>query len=298
MDPTEPQSLIKLTQPINILVQRRASIGDVIMTTGVVRELKRQYGANANIDVATDYAEIYRNNPHIRNVFPVDQIPPVNNRYDIYHNLDDAYELNPYTNYLDAYFYRVFGSANTHDKSVELFDTNEDKTPIDGKYVVVHLRNWHWQAKNISMDTWFDVFVKVFEVDPNIKIVCVGGSTDYFLEHPNFVDARNKTSQQIKSLCDGAQCFVGIDSGPFWCASASRTHIIGVLTHLLPERVMPWRKHDYMYNATAIQTREDCAGCNDRQTRPIRQIICEKTDFPCTRNFDTTAIADAILKTL
>jgi len=145
--------MIKLTQPINILVQRRASIGDVIMTTGIVRELKRQYGANANIDVATDYAEIYRNNPHIRNVFPVDQIPPVNNRYDIYHNLDDAYELNPYTNYLDAYFYRVFGSANKHDKTVELFDTDEDKTPIDGKYIVLNLRNLHLQAKNIIATT-------------------------------------------------------------------------------------------------------------------------------------------------
>lgn len=288
--------MIKLANPLNILVQRRASIGDVIMTTGVVRELKKRYGSNANIDVATDYAGVYKNNPHIRNVFPVDQIPSVNN-WDIYYNLDNAYELTPNLGFLDAYFYRVFGSINL-DKSVELFDKPEDKIAIDGNYIVVHLRNWHWQAKNISMDTWFDVFAKVFEVDPLVKVVCVGGSTDHFVEHPNFIDARDKTSQQIKSLCDGAKCFVGIDSGPFWCASASRTHVIGLLTHLLPERIMPWRKHDYMYNATAIQTLEDCAGCNDRQARPIRQIVCEKSNFPCTKNFDTTAIADAILKTL
>ena len=57
---------MKLEQPINILVQRRAAIGDVIMTTGIVRELKRRYGNNANVDVATDFAEAYRNNPNIQ----------------------------------------------------------------------------------------------------------------------------------------------------------------------------------------------------------------------------------------
>jgi len=289
---------MKLTKTLNILVQRRGAIGDVIMTTGVVRELKKRYGVNADIDVATDYAEVYRNNPHIRNVFPVDQIPPVNNRYDLYYNLDDAYELNPYTNYLDAYFYRVFGTTSTVDKSVELFDSSNDQTKIDGNYIVVHMRNWHWQAKNIDMAVWFDVFARVFEVNPAIRVVCVGGSTDHYIDHPNFVDARNRTSQQIKALCDRAQCFVGIDSGPFWCAAASRTQVIALLTHLLPERIMFDRKREYMHNATAITTLEDCAGCNDRQARPIRQIICEKTNFPCTNNFDTDAIASAILRTL
>ena len=78
---------MKLERPINILVQRRAAIGDVIMSTAVVRELKLKYGPNTNIDVATDFAEVYRNNPHIRNIFPVDQIPNVAG-WDIYINLD------------------------------------------------------------------------------------------------------------------------------------------------------------------------------------------------------------------
>ena len=274
--------MTELLKPINILVQRRASIGDVIMTTGVVRELKKQYKENANIIVATDYMEVYKNNPHIAGVVPVASVDP--KQFDVVYNLDDAYEYSPYTNYVNAYFYRVFGSNTTMDHSVELFDTPTDKMEIDGDYIVVHLRNWHWQAK--------------FETNDTVKVVCVGGNTDSFVEHPNFIDARNKTSQQIKALCDGAKCFVGIDSGPYWCAAASKTHIIGLLTHLLPERIMPDRKREYMYNATAIQTREDCAGCNDEQTRPIHQIACKKTDFPCTRNFDTDAIATAILETL
>jgi ADP-heptose:LPS heptosyltransferase len=236
----------------------------------------------------------------------VDQIPPVNNRYDIYYNLDDAYEYNPYTNYVDNYFYRVFGDKECN-KEVELFPTEEDKllveqdaVSMDMPYVVIHMRNWHWQAKNIELGVWFEIFEKVFTERSDFMFVCVGNKQDHFVEgHPNFFDARDRyNSQQLKHLCDHANAFVGIDSGPFQCAAASSTRIIGLLTHLLPERIMPYRKWEFNHNAVAIQTSEDCAGCNDEQIRPIMQIFCKKGDFPCTRNFDTDLVAQEILKTL
>ena len=296
--------MIKLTKPISILVKRRAAIGDVIMTTGVVRELKKKYGDNADIMVATDSIEVYKNNPHIKGVVPFDAADA--NRFDVVYNLDDCYEMNPYTNYIDAYFHCVFTEREV-DKSVELFASEEDHTRVLnfeyqhnlGTYIVVHMRNWHWQAKNIDMSVWFEVYAKLFEHDPELKVVVAGGATDHCIEHPNFVDARDQfTVQQLKALCDGAACFVGIDSAPYHCAAASSTHIVSLLTHLLPERIVPYRKWQLGYNNTSIQTREDCAGCNDRQQRPIRQIICEKGNFPCTSNFDTDAIAQAIIKQL
>jgi ADP-heptose:LPS heptosyltransferase len=99
-------------------------------------------------------------------------------------------------------------------------------------------------------------------------------------------------------LCESAQCFVGIDSGPFHCAAASDTNIVSLLTHLKAERIMPERKWLKGYKVTAIETLEDCRGCNDRQALPVRQLVCEKGNHPCTTNFDTQAIATAILKTL
>lgn len=296
---------MKTETPINILVQRRASIGDVIMSTGVVRELKHKYGSNANIDVATDYAEVYRNNPHIRNIFPVDQIPDVR-RWEIFVNLDNAYELNPTEHYVKNYFYRAFG-GNSLNQQVELFPNDEDKTAVVDfrqqneldRYIVVHMRNWHWPAKNITMEVWFDVYAKLFEKRTDFRVVCVGGSTDFEVEHPLFVDARAKfNNQQLKLLCDGAQAFVGVDSGPYWCAAASRTHIIALLTHLRPEVILPIRNWEDGKNAVAIQTLEDCAGCNDTQRRPVSQLICKKGNTPCNNNFDTDAIATAILKVL
>lgn len=300
--------MTKLARPLNILVKRRAAIGDVIMTTGIVRELKRQYGDNARIFVATDNIEVYKNNPHIEGMVYVDQLSPEHyTGFDAIYNLDDAYEHDPDIHFVDSYFYRVFGNANMN-KSVELFPGEEDKTRVLNiqytheldKYIVIHMRNWHWQAKNVSLDVWFDVLTKLFEVRDDFKIITVGGPTDHTVEHPNFVDLRNEnlTVQQMKVLCDGASCFVGIDSAPFQCAAASDTHIVALLTHLRPERIIPDRKWQRGYEVTTIQTNEECRGCADRQQLPVRQINCEKGDYPCTNNFDTQAIADAILKTL
>ena len=297
---------MKLEQPINILVQRRGAIGDVIMSTGVVRELKRKYGTDANIDVATDFAGIYRNNPNIRNIFPVDQVPSVNNKYEIYINLDNAYELNPTEHYVANYFYRAFGTTSMN-MATELFPDDNDKNVVDAdlknigdKFIVVHMRNWHWTAKNITIDVWFDIYAKLFEERTDFKIVTVGGITDLHIEdHPLFVDLRGKyNDQQLKYLCDNARAFVGIDSGPYWVASASSTHIIALLTHLRPEVILPWRKHDYANNTTAIQTLEDCRGCNDDQVRPVSQLVCKKSNTPCNNNFDTDAITKAILAQL
>jgi ADP-heptose:LPS heptosyltransferase len=298
---------MKLEQPIDILVQRRAAIGDVIMSTAVVRELKRKYGVNANIDVATDFAEVYRNNPHIRNIIPVDQIPDVRG-WDIYINLDNAYEFNPTQHYQLNYMYKAFGKNYLNlNSAVELFSSPEDQTAVAefqqqhelDQYIVVHMRNWYWTAKNISMEVWLDVYTKIFEQTADFKIVCVGGPTDNFVEHPLFVDARAKfNNQQLKLLCNDARAFVGVDSGPYWCAAASTTHIIALLTHLRPEVIVPIRNWEDGKNALAIQTLEDCRGCNDIQQRPVNKLVCKKVTTPCNNNFDTAAIAQAILDIL
>ncbi len=293
----EPQ--LKIKKPINICVKRRAAIGDVIMTTGVVRELKKLYGDSANITVATDHPSVYTNNPHVSQIVPAASNTTA---FDVTYNLDDAYEYNTGSNFIDCYFHRVFGHTN-FDKSVELFPSDADKElvdsfiaeVIDGPFVVFHMRNWHWQAKNISMDVWFDVLTQLFTERNDVTVVCVGGMSDHYVDHPLIIDVRQRfTDQQLTYLMDKAACFVGIDSAPFWCASASKTHLIGLLTHLAPDCIMPDRKA----KSTAITTREDCAGCNEKQATPVRQIVCSKGNTPCTSNFDTEAIAKAILESL
>jgi ADP-heptose:LPS heptosyltransferase len=295
---------MKIERPVQILVRRRAALGDVIMSTGVVRELKKKY--ECTIDVATEFPNVYSNNPHVRAVYHTDAMPDVKN-YDLYVNLDDAYEHNPLNHYVDSYFYRAFGTSDLDDKSAELFPNESDTEIVNSffqdneidNFIVVHIRQWHWPLKNMSWKTWFAVFEHLFTKRTDFKIVCVGTVQDGHVEHPLFVDARDQLNiQQQKLLMDHAQCFVGIDSGPFHVAATSRAHIVALQTHLLPERILPYRRGMFAYNTTALMSNVDCVGCNDHQQRPVRQVICKHGDFRCKDNFDAQRIADNILELL
>jgi len=205
---------MNIENPVKILVQRTAAMGDVIMSTGVVRELRRRYGDTAQITVATDFLEVYRNNPHINNLIPANVLSAEYvNHWDIYIDLDNAYETNPVNHYVDTYFYRAFGDFSELDQRVELHPDDNDRSvvqedldKIGDKFIVVHMRNWHWGAKNISTDVWFQVFEKLFLQRTDFKIVCVGGKTDLMIDaHPLFYDVRERyNSQQLKLLCDSA----------------------------------------------------------------------------------------------
>jgi ADP-heptose:LPS heptosyltransferase len=295
---------MKIERPQQILVRRRAALGDVIMSTGVVRELKKKY--NCEIDIATEFPNVFDNNPHVRAIYHTDAMPEVKN-YDLYINLDDAYEYNPLNHYVDSYFYRAFGTSTVDNKSVELFETEFDKDIVNSfcqdneldRYIVIHIRQWFWELKNMSWETWFAVFEQLFTERTDFKIVCVGSERDGFVDHPLFVDARGKLSiQQQKLLMDHAICFVGIDSGPFHVAAASRTHIIALQTHLKPERILPYRREMLGYNTTAIMSAVECAGCNDNQARPVRQVVCKYGDYRCKDSFDAERIANNILELL
>ena len=290
---------MKIEQPIQILVRRRAALGDVIMSTGVVRELKRRY--QCVIDIATEFPNVYDNNPHVRAIYHTSAMPDPT-AYDMYINLDDSYELNPINHYLDSYFYRAFGTSAMANKKPELFVTDNDVEVVNSffttneidEYVVIHIRQWHWPLKNMSWDTWYAIFEQIFSVRTDIKIVCVGTSQDGYVEHPLFVDARDQlTVQQQKLLMDNSRCFVGTDSGPYHIASAGNTTIISLHTHLLPDRILPRDQ-----NAVAILSDVDCVGCNDTQQRPVRQVVCKHGDFRCKDSFDATRIANNILELL
>lgn len=290
---------MKIERPIQILVRRRAALGDVIMSTGVVRELKDRY--DCIIDIATEFPNVYNNNPHVRAIYHTDAMPEPT-AYDLYINLDDAYEHNPLNHYIDSYFYRAFGTSAVDNKAVELFANAVDQDTVNAfvqdnaldAYIVIHIRQWYWALKNMSWDTWYAVFERLFANRTDFKIVCVGSASDGFVEHPLFVDARDKLSvQQQKLLMDHARCFVGIDSGPYHIAAASNTHIISLHTHLLPERIVPKNK-----SVTPILASVDCVGCNDNQQRPISQVICKYGDFRCSNSFDADQIANSILEIL
>lgn len=285
-----------------ILVRRRAALGDAIMATGVVRELRKRF-PRSTVDMATEFLDVFNNNPHINHLYHTNAMPDPST-YDMYVDLDDAYERAKDMHYVDCYFYRAFGTdiSTIEDMSPELFyKPQQDDNAVEhfqlvnelDKYICIHIRQWYWAMKNMAWDTWYAVFEKLFTERTDFKIVCVGSEQDGMVDHPLFVDARGKLNlQQTKLLMDDADCFVGIDSGPYHIASASKTSMVSLHTHLLPERVAPRNK-----SVTCIKSEIDCVGCNELQPKPVRQINCihGPEDFRCSRLFDADKIAKAIL---
>ena len=295
---------MKLDYPTTILVKRRAALGDVVMSTAVVRELYKKYDGKCAITVETEFPLVYKNNPYIVDLRNWGECNLVD--YDVVYNLDDAYELNPDNHFVDSMLYRAFGNdiANLN-RAPDLHTDENDRSTVDadikeiGPFFAVHMRNWHWALKNIDVDIWCDIFAKVFEQNADCKVMVVGGPTDYMLDHPLFIDARAKyTPQQLAYLLNSAKCFVGIDSGPFNIAAASSTHIIGLLTHNPPNNIMPIRKFDAGWHTTAIQADIDCVGCNIIQARPVRGIVCKHGDFRCNKLWNTQKIANTIVNQL
>lgn len=294
---------MKLEQPVTILVRRQGALGDVILVTGIVRELHNKYKGQCQIDVATDFGEVFYDNPYVHCIHHTSQIPDVD--YNVVINLDDTYEINPNVSFIDNYNFRVFGDTTVNGE-MELYANVTDVEGIDefvktinAEFIVIHMRNWHWAMKNIAVEVWMDLINKILAANDVIKIVCVGGPTDYFPEgHPRIVDGRNLSIQALSYLLDHAKCFAGIDSAPFHVAGTSSVHIVALLSHMYPEKVLPVRDHKQGSNCTVVQANVDCLGCHSRQKRPVRQIVCERGDYACNTLWDTKKIATAILDQL
>lgn len=293
---------MKIDNPINILVHRRTALGDVIMTTGVIRELKKKYGNTANIYVSTDQQQVYLNNPYVTRVFDTKSTPDLH--WDIVYNLDDAYELNPSNHFVDTYFHRVFGLDHGLDQSMELYPTDEERAKVDAdleligdKFIAIHMRQWHWELKNIQPQVWFDMMIALFEQTIDYKLVCVGGPTDFAVDHPLVINHNGRyNAAETKYILEHASCFVGIDSGPFHCAGATDVPILALLNHIQPQYILPYRNGVLGDNCHVIQAGVDCVGCHERQPKPVRSIECEHGDYRCNLTWNGTQIANKIIE--
>ena len=304
-------SPLKIDKPTRILVDRRKAVGDLLMITPVLRELRKRYGADAYIQVVTEEIIVLENNPHVNLVVKPEDMRR-EDPWDVYINLNDAYELNVTSHYVDAYLYRAFGNTTDDiDRSLELITTAEERenvedavAQINSDYIVVHMRRWAWENKNIDLGVWTMLFAWLEASYPNTKIISVGAQYDYKVPaaaDSRYVDLVDQLSLgEIRHLISNAVAFIGGDSGPYHIASTTDTPIVALLSHLAPEQILPWRDGEFGKNVHVVMSSVECVGCYARQTPPVRNLVCEnKQQWACSKNFDLaniTAALDKILK--
>ena len=61
-----------MQEPLKILVVRFSSIGDIVLTTPVVRMLKKQLNAQVHYLTKSSYVSLLENNPYIDSVYQIE----------------------------------------------------------------------------------------------------------------------------------------------------------------------------------------------------------------------------------
>ena len=286
-----------------ILIDRRAALGDLVMITPVLREMRRRH-PGAFIQVVTEEPAVLNNNPHVNVVCqPTEMVK--SDPWDLYMNLNDAYEKNVTSHYIDSYLHRAFGdNVDGIARSPEMFPTAEEKenvedalTQIGGKYMVVHMRRWAWENKNIDLETWSAYFTRLQQAHPDVKIVSIGAKYDYTVPNDpaHYINLVGQlTLGEIQYLISRAQVFVGPDSGPFHIASTTNTPIVALISHLLPEQILPWRDEEFGKDVTVVLSDVPCTGCYARQKPPVNNLTCEnEVQFVCSKKFDNLKMFEA-----
>jgi ADP-heptose:LPS heptosyltransferase len=298
----------KQTHQSRILIDRRMALGDVIMVTPVVREFRKRY-PDAFIQVVTEKPEVLANNPAVdATVKPTEM--KAGDPWDVYVNLNDAYETNVTSHYVDSMIYRAFGEdKGSIDRSLSVYETEEERQAVDeaieqigGDYIVLHMRRWAWENKNVDLEIWMAFITRLEEKYPDLRFVTVGADYDYKLPavKPNWIDLSQQLSLgEIKHLISHAKLFVGMDSGPYHIACTTDTPILLLSSHLAPEQILPWRDGEFGKNCAVVKSDVPCLGCYARHTPPVRVLTCEnEKEWACAKAFDNAQMFEAAVKIL
>lgn len=283
---------------MRILIIRQGALGDVIMTTGIVRAIYQRYNS-AIIDFATDFPEVFIDNIYINQTGSAADFDRTG--YDQVIDLDMSYEMSPAMHSIDAYAAQAGLDANTTDLHTELFVRPNSHAflaqySLPEKFVVVHQRNHFWSNRNLSENFYIGLSSKIIGLTGH-AVVQIGGEFDYSfgtIDGHLYNLTKKLSLHETAALISRARAFVGVDAGPVHIASTTNTPIVGLFTSVRAEYREPKnRKVPHINIASAI----DCYGCVERLPAPVTEYHCGRGDDECTRRFSADNIIER-LKTL
>lgn len=278
------------TKP-KILVARGGALGDVIMTTPIIREIYNDYSGFVDIYVQTGCPDVFKNSPYVTGINPT-----VAQHYDAIYNLSLSYENNPAEHAVYGYKWSVFGNVELDDYSLELFHTDDDVKKIESlgykNYVVIHMRQHNWPSRNLRPAFYQELITKILETT-DLNIVQVGGNHELaFGGNDRLINDLGKYSiQELKCLISSARAFVGIDGGLIHVAACTDTPLLSFFTSCKAEYRKPLKDSINFY---PIEADIECYGCQIHNPLPCTEFICNRGDVACIDSFD----ADSVVATL
>jgi ADP-heptose:LPS heptosyltransferase len=249
-----------------ILLKRSMAHGDVLLAAAVAPALKKKH-PGCKIIFTTDCEEAIRGNPHIDRIIKSSEISE--RLFQVYYNLDMAYEYRPKTPLLQAYA----EMCGVKESDCQLYLNTEPISGLPEKYVVFHCGNTQWAGRNWSPVKFEILANRIAKM--GLSIVCVGEPPDHVIpKHVNFVGCTNIA--QLAYIIQNALCFVGIDSFPMHVAQTFNTPGVCFFGSIRPETriIRP--------NMKGVIADLPCIGCHHRKPTPCTStVVCEKGIAEC-----------------
>jgi ADP-heptose:LPS heptosyltransferase len=291
----------KIDTKVKIAVIRLGAMGDVLMTTPIIRKLYLDRKGQCEIHFFTSGILVSPlvNSPYIHKLHEGKINESHLNTFDLVIDLDSGYEYNSSMHVVDAYGLRAFGHIS-FDKSLDLFTTIQDQQSakefadsIGNKFAIFHVRNIPG-PRSISKDIWKSIIEHVL-TNSNISIVFIGTENDFdYIGNDRLIDARTKFSIPVlKEIIELSTTFVGSDSGPANIAATTKSNMIVCYTDVRAEYRNPYRIHGRFI---PFNTNIECYGCRATRPVPVHYDACARGDNECVNRFDPIAIANAILE--
>ena len=330
--------VVQTQSKLRILIRRRNALGDVLLTTPIIRRLRLELGPETILDVATLCPEVYHRNPYINYVY---KWPHTGVGYGRIINLDLCYERSPSMHIIDAYSREAFGDLITYDKSTCLFPSSADDVWAESvlnslgvarpKCIVVNMS----QAENIRnwpRESWRTTLCKIVEM--GFSIIVVGSDNDFAVSGPGIFDlsggilheflgntyarfaavhiikklhltrifaklSTRTTIQQLSALIGKCGCFLSSDSGLLHVAGTTSVPIVGIFTSIKGEYRIPYRNGAYGTNCRIVRPGLDCYGCRELLSPPVtQQQNCQRGDYLCKKQVTVEMVVSAVVESM
>jgi len=251
----------------DILVRRRDAHGDVLVAAAVISGLKKKH-PEARILFNTNHPDILEGHPFIDRVIKDNELSE--RMFQLYHNLDMAYEYRPNTNILTAYA----ESVGVKPKDCKFYLKTKEVKGLPEEYIVIHSGKTNWAGRNWST-VKFELVANKLRASGR-KIVCIGSGGDEGVSCD--LDLRNKTTtHELAYVIKNAKMFIGIDSFPMHIAQTFDIPGVCFFGSIDPKTRIYSDKMQ-----TIVAEGLPCLGCHHRKPAPCTSTIdCEMGHMDC-----------------
>jgi GT2 family glycosyltransferase/ADP-heptose:LPS heptosyltransferase len=274
-----------------IQVHRGRALGDVLLTTPVLKALRIKY-PDDEIVVTTEFPEILYGNPYIdASLRGANYLPGFDETFIL------EYETRPHEHIVDAY--ARIAEVSVADRTPEIYLSQEERLAANDLLTKVGLRlGEHFCVMQVtsgwSVRDWFigrfETVAKALEQE-GFRVVVLGLTPDPQIGFG--IDLRGKTNVRIAAaVIEKCAAMVTIDSSLMHFGYALRRPVVSLFGCTDPEKRVPdWALSSTFYSDVI------CRGCHHRQ-RPVPAILAPLCPWEIVRCMDRLSTGPVITRVL